>query len=463
MSDKGPSEDREAARHGDRASPHPRFVTGPLWRHILAMTGAGAVGVIAIFLGDLANVLFLSLLGDVEVVAAVGYASSILFLATSVTIGMSIAAVALVAPALGTGDRARARRLSASVQIVAVLLSALVALGLWLALPTLLTLVGASGRAHAEALAFLKIVIPTLPALSIGMCAAAVLRSVGDGRRSMNTMLWGALVNTLLDPVLIFGFGLGIEGAALATAAARIAVMMSGLFSVITVHGLIARPRLADVTADMGPIARIAVPAILANIATPVSNAYVTGAMAPYGDDAVAAWSVIGRLIPIAFGALFSLSGAIGPIIGQNYGAGRLDRVRATLTLSLAACLLFTVLGWAVLASFRHEIVLVFRATGETADLILDFSLWMCPLFVFLGALFVANAACNTLGRPHLSTLFNWARATLGTIPFVHIGAHVFGSTGVILGSLVGAVPIAVIAMVVSYRRISALEAARRG
>lgn len=448
---------------GEGRGVSPRFVAGPLWRHILAMTGAGSVGVVAIFVGDLANVLFLSFLGNVEVVAAVGYASSILFLATAVTVGLSIAAVALVAPALGTGDRALARRLSASVHVAAVVLTAIVALGLWLALPYLLALIGARGRAHAEALSFLQIVIPTLPALSLGMCAAAVLRSVGDGRRSMNTMLWGAVANTLLDPVLIFGFGLGIEGAALATAAARIAVMVSGLFSVITVHGLIARPRLSHVAADMAQINRIAIPAILANIATPVSNAYVTGAISPHGDDAVAAWAVIGRLIPIAFGALFSLSGAIGPIIGQNYGAGRLDRVRTTLSLSIAACLLFTCLGWGVLAIFNAEIVATFRATGETADLIRAFCLWMCPLFVFLGALFVANAACNTLGRAHLSTFFNWARATLGTIPFVHLGGYLWGSQGVILGSLLGAVPIGVIAIVASYRRIAVLEKARRG
>lgn len=460
------SDEHSAGRRvssGEGRGASPRFVTGPLWRHIFAMTGAGSVGVVAIFLGDLANVLFLSFLGDVEVVAAVGYASSILFLATAVTVGLSIAAVALVAPALGTGDRALARRLSASVHVAAVVLTAIVALGLWLVLPHLLTIIGAKGRAHSEALSFLRIVIPTLPALSLGMCAAAVLRSAGDGRRSMNTMLWGAAANTLLDPVLIFGFGLGIEGAALATVAGRIAVMLSGLFSLITVHSLIARPRLSDAIADMGQINRIAVPAILANIATPVSNAYVTGAMSPYGDDAVAAWAVIGRLVPIAFGALFSLSGAIGPIIGQNYGAGRLDRVRSTMTLALAACLLFTGLGWAILAIFNSEIVAIFRASGETADLIRAFCLWMCPLFVFLGALFVANAACNTLGRAHLSTLFNWTRATLGTMPFVHLGGYLWGSPGVILGSLLGAVPIGVIAIVVSYWRIAALAQARRG
>lgn len=87
----------------------PKFVTGSILRHILVMTGAGAVGLMAIFVGDLANIYFLSLSNDQAVVAAVGYASSILFFSTSIGIGLSIAAMAMVSPALGAGLRARAR------------------------------------------------------------------------------------------------------------------------------------------------------------------------------------------------------------------------------------------------------------------------------------------------------------------------------------------------------------------
>ena len=68
---------------------------------------------------------------------------------------------------------------------------------------------------------------------------------------------------------------------------------------------------------------------MLANIATPFGNAIVTAAIARYGDSAVAGYAVIGRIVPLAFGAIFALAGSIGPILGQNFGAGRFDRVRA--------------------------------------------------------------------------------------------------------------------------------------
>src|SRR6187402_2091595 len=134
----------EIIRQGGKS---PKFVTGSLLRHILTMTAAGALGLVAIFFGDLANIYFLSRIGDDALVAAVGYASSILFFSTSIGIGLSIAATSLVAPALGSRRRARARRLTANAYVLAFFLAAIASLMLWFAIGPLLRLIGASGRA----------------------------------------------------------------------------------------------------------------------------------------------------------------------------------------------------------------------------------------------------------------------------------------------------------------------------
>ncbi|MBN9290586.1 MAG: MATE family efflux transporter, partial [Hyphomicrobium denitrificans] len=147
------------------AQQQPRFVTGSLLRHILAMTGAGALGLMAIFVGDLANIYFLSRLNDEAVVAAVGYASSILFFATSVGIGLSIAATSLVAPALGAGRRMRARRLATNAHLLSLIASVAITLALWFAIEPLLELIGARGRTLDLAALYLRILVPTLPVL----------------------------------------------------------------------------------------------------------------------------------------------------------------------------------------------------------------------------------------------------------------------------------------------------------
>jgi putative MATE family efflux protein len=441
-----------------RRAPAPaKFVSGSTLRHILEMTAAGAVGLMAIFLCDLANILFLSWLGDEAIIAAVGYAGSIVFLTISMGIGLSIAATALVAPALGAGRRMRARRLSLNAHVLTFVAASVLSAAIWVFIAPLLTLLGASGRTHALATEYLSIMVPALPPLAVAMTSASVLRSVGDARRAMSVTLIGAVVNTLLDVVLILGLGMGIKGAAVSSAAARLVMLGVGLWGVLRVHDLGGRLRVPTVIADAPALVAVAIPAVLTNIATPISNAYVTRAMAPFGDAAVAGWAVLGRLMPVAFGAIFALSGTVGPIIGQNYGAGAYMRVRDALTQSLLVTAAFTGIAWVLLALLADPIAAAFHAKGETADLIVFFCRDLAGLFVFLGALFVANAAFNTLGRAHLSTALNWGRATIGTVPFVAVGAYLGGAPGVLAGNMVGGVAFGTLGVWLAYRWIDEL------
>lgn len=444
------------------AAEPPKFVTGSLLRHILVMTGAGALGLIAIFVGDLANIYFLSLLDDQAIVAAIGYGSSIVALTISIGLGLLIATVSLVSPAIGAGRYVRARRLAASAHCWTFVVASVLTVIIWFLIPTLLTLLGATGRAHELATRYLTILVPALPPLAVAMTSTAILRSVGDARRSMNITLYGAVANVILDPILIFGFDLGIEGAAVASVIARLVMLYFGLHGVIRVHRLMSRPRWRAMVSDARPLALIAVPALATNIATPFANAYVTAAMSGYGDGAVAGWAIIGRIMPVAFGAVFALSGNVGPIVGQNFGAKNPDRMRRTLTLALCVTAAFTSFSWIVLASLAPFIVQAFRAEGQAAELILIFCYYLAPLFFFLGTLFVSNAVHNTLGRPHVSTALNWGRATIGTIPLVWVGGGIAGAYGVLAGSLGGGIVFGCIGVILSYRLIDRIASEAR-
>jgi Na+-driven multidrug efflux pump len=194
----------------------------------------------------------------------------------------------------------------------------------------------------------------------------------------------------------------------------------------------------------------IAGPAILTNLATPVGAIFVTRAMAGLGPQAVAGQATIERLSAVAFALVYALTGAIGPIFGQNMGAGNLPRVRQTLRESLLTVIVTVFAAWILLAVGQDAIVYAFSAKEETAQLVRLFCSWLAPAFVFTGCLFVANAAFNNLGFPLLSTLFNWGRATLGTIPFVAIGVR-HGPTGVLYGQALGSVVFGLSAMSVAF------------
>ena len=251
-------------------------------------------------------------------------------------------------------------------------------------------------------------------------------------------------------------FDLGIHGAAWAILFVRIVLVAVGLHGILIVHKMVAIPDLSWMIKAVRPFMIIAVPAVLTQIATPVGNAYVTAAISDYGDDAVAGWAIVGRLMPLAFAAMFALSGAVGPILSQNLGAGRIDRVKSTMWDSLLFTLVYCGVIWAVLAISWQWIAFIFGAEGDSLALIRFFCLLVAGSFIFNGALFVANAAFNNLGYPIYSTVFNWGRATLGVIPFVWIGKE-YGPEGILAGWGVGGIIFGILATIVCFRAISNL------
>lgn len=418
----------------------PRFVTGSTMRHVLVMTATGSVGITAIFLVDFFSLLYVSWLGDPTLTAAVGLASVLLFIATSINIGLMIALGALVSKALGAGDREKARRLAASGIAWSVIFAILVSVILIPLIPQLLSWLGASQDVTYVAQNFLLITLPTNALMALGMSFSGVLRAVGDAKRAMYVTLAGGLMTVWLDPLLIFGMGFGVYGAAIATVCSRLIFALVGFYGASHIHNLVARPSLKDMKQHGRLIWTIALPAVLTNIATPLAGAFLAGMMTIYGNEAVAANSVIDRLVPLAFGGLFALSGAVGPVLGQNWGAKRFDRMHSTLRDGVIFTIVYAGLIWAILLVAQGFIINAFYLTDASADLVKFFCQIGGAIWFFNGLLFLSNASFNNLGFPLLSTAFNWGRATIGTMPLAWAGAYYGDAKGVMLGAGIGSV-----------------------
>ncbi len=416
------------------------FTCGSTLHHVVKMTAASTVGLVAMFTVDLVDMYFLSILGEQELVAAVGFGGTLLFFLTAVSIGLQIGMGALVSRAEGAHQRDLAGRYCTNILIFSGMTAALISGVALLYLEELLQLLGAEGATLDYALQYSQIIIPNTPVLAIGMCAANAIRAVGDARRSMYAVLSGSAVNAILDPILIFGLNLDIKGAAMASAASRYVVLAIAFHAMFRVHQLPRRTSWQMLRADLLSILKVAGPAVLTNLATPIGASVVLMTMARYGDSAVAGAAIMGRITPVAFAAVFALSGAIGPIIGQNAGAGLYHRVSQTL-LNAMICNVVYVLGvWLLLWALADLIISAFSASGEAAALMRFYINFLVGAFMFNGMLFVANASFNNLHRAHLATLFNFGRALLGTIPCVYLGARWHGAHGAIAGEAVGAV-----------------------
>lgn len=428
------------------------FVTGGLMRHVSVMAFTASVGLMAMFAVDFADMVFISMIGNDALAAAVGYAGAILFFTNSINIGLSIAAGSLTARAIGADNPALARSRATTVAMLGVGVGLLLPLVMLPNLPGLLALLGAEGEVAHLAQRYLWIILPSMPAVALAMTGMAVLRAHGDARRSMMATLIGGLVNAVLDPLFIFGLGLGLDGAAMATVIARLVMLGMAFWPAIRVHDGFAPITFAGFRADIRSAVAIALPAVLANVATPIGGAIVTREVARFGTEAVAGMAIIGRLTPLAFAVVFALSGAIGPIIGQNAGAGHPDRVRAAFRAAVLFTGAYVLVASALLFGLRMPISALFNAQGETRTLILLFCGPLALLSFFNGVIFVANASFNNLGRPLYSTLINWGRHTLGTWPFVLLGAAWYGASGALIGQAVGGILFAGVAWLLALR-----------
>lgn len=436
------------------------FLEGSLFRHISIMSLTSSVGLMAVFLVDFVDMIFISMLGKEELAAAIGYAGAVLFFTSSFGIGMAIAGGALVARALGAGDEALARRRAGTTLVYGFIFGSIFAAVVWFNLPFLVGLLGASDATLDLAVGYLRIIIPSLPLLLVGMVGGAILRAHGDATRAMTTTIAGGVVNAVLDPILIFGLDLELTGAALASVAARCTIAATALIPIFRHHGGLARPALPDLRLDLSPILALAAPAILTQLATPIGQAFVTRSMATYGEEAVAGMAIIGRLTPVAFGVLFALSGAVGPIVGQNFGAGKQDRVKRTYYEALLFTVLVVLIVSAALFALREPIVALFAATGPARDLVFLFCGPLALAFFFNGMIFVSNASFNNIGHPYTSTWVNWGRHTVGTIIPVMIFSAWLGAEGVLIGQAVGGVVFGLLSFVLVRRLMTTAKTA---
>jgi putative MATE family efflux protein len=413
------------------------FLHGSTLRHVLVMTGTASAGLLAMFSVDVADMYFITLLDDQRLVAAVGYAGTLLYFLLSLGIGLQIALGALVARAVGGDDRDAAGQYCTSALIVNAVVAALMAALAWVWLPELLSLLGADGATLDFALSYAYIQLPAVPLLILGMSLASGLRAVGDARRSMMGTIYAALANAALDPLFIFGFGWGIEGAAWASVVARIVVFAYAGRCLFHVHRLPRPVSFATLRGSIPAIAVIALPAVLTNLATPLGGSLVLRIMSQFGDGAVAAIAVMARLAPLAFAAVFAVSGAIGPIVAQNAGASRYDRVRRALLDAALFIFAYVAVVWLILWLCVDLVIAGFTAGDSAAGLVRFYINFLVGLFAFNGLLFIANASFNNLGKAYLATLFNYAKVLLGIVPAAYLGAQLLGARGVMLGEAV--------------------------
>ena len=436
-----------------------RFLQGSIFKHVVVMTLTGALGLMTLFIVDLADLYFLSSLNDTHITAAIGFGGTLDFANLSLAIGAGIAAVALVSRNMGARQPERAKQFASNALYMSLVISAIYTALVCIFISPILSLLGAIGETAHLAKIFIWTLSPGFICLAGALSCSFSLRGLGDAKRAMFITLASAIATLVLDPIFIYKFGWGIQGAAAANALSYALSFGVGLFGLAKVHNFLIPFNWQDFKRDWPAVWGIALPSIVSQLATPFAAGYMNYMFAPYGDEILTAGTVVNRVVPVAFGVIFSLSGAVGPIIGQNFGAQNFPRVKRALRDGLTFAVLYSVVTSLVLYFLRHQLIAAFHISGRAAQLVDFFATYIAVSWALLGGLFVAAAAFNNLGKPIYSTWTNWARATLGTIPFAMIGGVYAGAEGIMVGTAIGGAICGLAAMVFAYRMVEKLSA----
>jgi len=431
------------------------------------MLGPFSIAVIALISTGIVDTIYLGRLSDpdrprlaIMALAALGFAFPISFFGTSVNIGLGAGTMSAVSRALGQGDPEKARRHGASAIILGLIVLTICVAFLLVLAPVLIWIQGGRGETASMALSYLTFILPGLVLVSIASMSNNILRASGEALLPSSIMILGALINIVLDPFLIYGWGpfprLELRGAALATVIGNTIGAGYGFYLIFFHRKAV---DFVGMTTDSmrhawSIVGQVGIPAAGTNIIVPVATFAAVAIIGNVlGETDVAAFTVASRVELISVGLLYALSACIGAITGRNGGAGKTDRVREAFKVCYMICLVWGTGLAVLLALFAPQIAGIFTSDEILVAKILPY-FYIVPITVFAyGFVFVSAAGLNALGRPMFGLVYTIIRSIFLYIGLIAIGVWTAGLVGAFVGVAVANIVSGLIAIYWTLRK----------
>jgi putative MATE family efflux protein len=433
------------------------LVEGSVGAHLLSLGVFLAMSMLAIMSIGIADVYFVGRLGHHEL-AALTFTYPIVMIGGTIAFGLGNGVVAVIARAIGEGDLSAVQKLSTDSIVLAILITVVLVVPGYIFLDPLFRLMGAGDQVMPFIKQYMHVWLIGIVTQMVPQTVQNALRAFGDTRTLAIITTTMCAMNVALDPILIFGWGfippLGIAGAALAGILSR-SFQATCILSVLHFRMKALAPvqfSLERIRSSWRRLLHIGLPAIGAQIIQPMSQALLTKIVALSGLIAVAGYGVATRIEMLTMGCLFAAAGALPAFIGQNAGAGRMDRVqeavRIAVRFSVAAGLILAVLALvgapAIVAQFTDSLGVVTVASHYLQI--------VATMYALTGLMQISIQAMNALHRPLMAGMVSVARACGLSIPLALIGHWLGGIHGVFVSIAVSNAACGAMGMFILYR-----------
>lgn len=335
---------------------------------------------------------------------------------------------------LGMGDRDWAERILGNALVLTVIIWVLLTVSCLYYLYPLLVIFGGSGNTIPYAADYLRIVIPGYIFSNLAYSFCNIIRASGNPTRSMVIMLIGAGVNLALDPLFIFGFGMGIKGAAWATVISMFvsSVFVMQFFLRKNAYIRFKRSTLRLKRNIVRNILSIGMSPFLMNLAATLVVVILNRRLVLSGGDlAMGAYGIINSYAILFVMFVLGLCQGMQPIVGYNYGAKKMDRAKHAFFLSIKVGTVITVFGFLLMELFPGTAARVFTSDEQLVTLAKNGFRLIFMLFPFVGFQIVTSNFFQSLGKVHLSIFLSLSRQVLYLIPALYICSTFWGLNGV--------------------------------
>lgn len=405
-------------------TPIPRLVMGLAVPTILSML------ITSIY--NLADTFFM---GQISTSAsgAVGVVSSLMAVIQAVGFMLGHGAGSVISRSLGSGDAPAASRFASTSFFTAVGAGAALGVGGIAGLTPLMRLLGSTETILPHARAYAFYILLAAPFMMSSLVMNNILRYEGKASFAMVGLVTGGVLNMALDPVFIFGLGMGAGGAGLATGLSQM-VSFGILLSMYLRGKTVSRLALRFYTRSPRDIATILTTGLpsfgrqgLASFASMMLNV----AARPYGDAAVAAMSIVSRIFQFLLSVALGVGQGFQPVASYNYGARKFHRVRQACLFTIGASFVLMTALAAVCYANGEALVRLFRDDGAVTAIALPAFRWQCAATLLQPVLVCGNMLFQSVGKAGRATFLSCCRQGIFFIPLILALPRAFGLAGV--------------------------------
>jgi len=413
-----------------------RLVEGQIQKTLIKLTIPMMLGTLGMVIFNLSDTYFVGQLGTNQL-AALSFTFPVVLVINSIAMGLGIGASAVISRAIGEGNFDKVKRLTTDSMTLSLIFVGFFALfGLFTVNP-LFRLLGASGEVLSYVSQYMTIWYFGVIFVVIPMVGNNAIRASGDTKTPGLIMVFAAFVNIILDPILIFGIGpfprLEIAGAAIATVIARASTLILSLL-VLTLKEKMITIKIPDfrtIVESWKQILYIGLPTAATRIVIPLGAGVILSIVSTYGSEAVAGFGVATRIEFFALTVVMALSSVLGPFVGQNWGAGKFDRIKSGMKFSYKFSLIWGFFIFLILAIFGSRIGSFFSDDPNVIS-VTGLYLLIIPIgYSLYGILVMATSAMSVLKKPIHAAVLTLTQTFLLYIPIAYIGSYFFALRGV--------------------------------